>query len=185
MSTGLLIVAGPRGLLSLAGIVLIVGGVWHADRKWDEEGSKAYERAAAAAADATPQPPDKEDTLSTVLIPQDELNAAFPLPIAFLLGWLLFAISYFAPIDGSNDFFFSGPALASALISLSLGWVASVPMGDAVQNRNAKKKMVLSVLFLLLWIGLAIVSGWGELTAIHGVFRAIGVVSIVASMKGT
>jgi hypothetical protein len=35
---------GPRGILSLVGIVVLVAGVWYVDRVWDEKGSAAYER---------------------------------------------------------------------------------------------------------------------------------------------
>jgi hypothetical protein len=41
----LVIQFGPRSVLALAGIVTLVGGVWHVDRTWDEQGTAAYARA--------------------------------------------------------------------------------------------------------------------------------------------
>jgi hypothetical protein len=152
-----------------------------ADRKWDEEGSKAYERAAQGIAATSSK--DSTPTTSTPLIPREDLDAAFPLPIAFLIGWTLFGVSYFYPVDGSTDIVVTGTAIVSALVCLALGWIASVPMGDAVQSRNAAKKNVLGMLFVSSWLALTIVSGWGELTTIHVIFRALGAICIIASMK--
>lgn len=47
----LFIAFGPRALWSLAGIVTLVLGVWHVDRTWDEDGSRAYEKAKATTKD--------------------------------------------------------------------------------------------------------------------------------------
>ncbi|MFT7625754.1 MAG: hypothetical protein ACI9WU_004945 [Myxococcota bacterium] len=41
MQPDLVIEFGPRSLLSLAGIVTLVGGVWCVDRTWDEKGAAA------------------------------------------------------------------------------------------------------------------------------------------------
>ena len=37
----------PRFLLALVGAIVLIGGVWHADRSWDEKGSAAYNAAKA------------------------------------------------------------------------------------------------------------------------------------------
>lgn len=159
-----------------------------ADRLWDEEGSKAYKRAAREskgksgkkATDSTPLVGDG------VTIPPDELEKAFPFPYAFLLGWTLFGLSYLAPLDaalGSSESEVNWHAIAAAVVSLLLGYIASVPMGDAVQKRNAPKKTFLSLCFVSSWLALVIVSGYGEMTPLHVALRAIGAICIIASMK--
>merc|ERR1711884_636011 len=62
----------PRFLLALVGAIVLVGGVWHADRSWDEKGSAAYKEA---------------------------IDAWFPFPWAFLLVWALYAAAYWFPAD--------------------------------------------------------------------------------------
>ena len=171
ISPDLLLAYGPRALLSLGGIVTLVTGVWHVDRTWDEKGSKAYARV-------------KKDTRpgEKVVIPEKDLDAAFPFPWAFLLGWAMFAASYLFPVEGSTTMQISTPVLAAVVISLLLGIVASVPMGDAVRNRKDKKKAFLGMSFLILWILLTIVS-----STLNGkvamVCCPIGMISIITSMK--
>ncbi len=138
MTADIFIEFGPRSILSLVGIITLISGVWYVDRTWDEKGSKAYERAKAKSSD-----PEK------VIIPDEDLDAAFPFPIAFLIGWTLFAISYLFPTNGGNTMEFGTPNIVAVAFSLLLGIVASVPMGDAVRYRKAGKKMKLSMLFLL------------------------------------
>lgn len=62
-----------RSLFSLLGVVLIITGVWRADRTWDEEGSKAV---LAGEKDVK------------------KLLKVFPFPWTFLLGWAILASSY-------------------------------------------------------------------------------------------
>ena len=90
MSPDIFIEFGPRAILALIGVITIVGGVWQIDRTWDEEGSNAYQRAKARSKDA-----DK------VTVPEAALIAAFPYPIAFLIGWAIFAIAYLFPTRGA------------------------------------------------------------------------------------
>lgn len=168
----LIVPYGPRALLSLGGIVLIVGGVWRTDRRWDEEGSQAYHRAAK-----------KKKQGDVVVVPQDELDAAFPFPLAFLLGWGCFGASYFFPISGSSKPTERTPTtLIRAATSLALGWIASVPMGGAVKNRDNKRKQKLGMLFVGSWLTLATVSD-ANTTKVHTGLRFAGAASIVASMK--
>jgi hypothetical protein len=159
-------------------ILLLAPG---ADRLWDEEGSKAYERAVKDA--GTKKPATDKTPLAGVTIPDEDLAKAFPVPYAFLLGWTLFGLSYFSPVDGSEGFQVSWDAIVSAFVCLAIGWIASVPMGDAVQKRNAAKKRTLGMMFVGSWLVLTVVSGWGELTPLHGAFRFAGAVCIIASMK--
>jgi len=164
---------GPRSILSIVGIITLIGGVWYVDRTWDEKGSKAYKRAQA-----------KSNDPNNVVIPDKELDAAFPFPIAFLIGWGLFAISYLFPTSGGYNIELNAVNIAAVIFSVMLGIVASVPMGDAVRNRKAGKKMKLSMLFMLSWIGLTIASGFstgnGTLSFIFG---GIGAMCIILSMK--
>lgn len=159
-----------------------------ADRSWDEKGSAAYKEAAENG-QKTPLSSSTDKTPlidgGAVKIPEDKLRDAFPFPAAFLMGWSLFGISYFLPIDGSTGFIetITWDVLAAAVVSLALGYIASIPMADAVMTRNASKKQVLSVLFLTSWIVLTVVSGWGQLSKVQALFRTLGMVCIIASMK--
>jgi len=156
-----------------------------ADRMWDEKGSQAYERAAREAASAKEGTATDKTPLTGVVIPDDELQKAFPVPFVFLLGWTLFGLSYFNPVDTADagNFQVGWDVILSALVCLAIGWIASVPMGDAVQKRNGAKKQKLGMMFVGSWLILTVVSGWNELTWVHAVFRAAGAISIIASMK--
>eukprot|EP00978_Attheya_sp_CCMP212_P047078 scaffold421215_cov61-Attheya_sp.AAC.1 len=122
---------------------------------------------------------------SSVNIPTKDLQDTFPFPTAFLIGWALFGVSYFSPMDGSIDLQVTWYALLAALICLALGWIASVPMGDAVMTRNGPKKAKLGLTFVSSWLLLTIFPGYGDdqLSAIHAIFRTVGAVYIIASMK--
>ena len=171
ISPDLILVYGPRTWLSLTGIVTLVLGVWHVDRTWDEKGSKAYER-------------ESKDSRNKegITIPKKDLDAAFPFPWAFLLGWAMFAGSYLFPSDGSSVIQTSPSTLAAVAFSLLLGIVASVPMGEAVRNRNAKKKAFLGMSFLVLWILLTIATGLAN-GKVAMVCCPLGMISIITSMK--
>ncbi|MFT7625755.1 MAG: hypothetical protein ACI9WU_004946, partial [Myxococcota bacterium] len=119
-----------------------------------------------------------------MLISKEDLDAAFPFPVAFLLGWALFALSYLFPTGGGAGMHLGVAELIAAAFSLALGVIASVAMGDAVRHRNASKKQKLSMAFGLSWVGLTIASGLSAgLGAVSFAFCGAGVVSIVASMK--
>ncbi|WP_020568235.1 hypothetical protein [Neolewinella persica] len=164
---------GPRSILSLVGIVTIIGGVWHIDRSWDEEGSKAYERAKS-----------NSDGSGKVTIPQKEKEAAFPMPIVFIVGWLIFSASYLFPTSGEFTVELSAPILAAMVLSVILSIVASVPMGDAVMNRKADKKKKLGMAFMLSWVGLTVATGLSsELGTLAYVFCGLGAMSIIAAMR--
>lgn len=173
MNPDLVIEFGPRSLLALAGVVTLVGGVWYVDRTWDEKGAAAYARAKKGAEDG-----------AEVVISKQDLDAAFPFPIAFLLGWVLFAASYLFPADGSATLDVGAADLVAAAFALALGGIASVPMGDAVRHRNASKKQKLSMGFLLSWVGLTVASGFSAGGgAVSFALGGAGALSIVASMK--
>ena len=173
MIPDLLIAFGPRSLLAFAGIVILIAGVWYVDRTWDEKGSRAYTRAKESGKEG-----------GEVVISTEDLDAAFPFPIVFLIGWVLFALSYIFPTDGSMTIDLSPVHLLGFVLSLALGAIASVPMGNAVRNRNASKKKKLSMTFVLCWLGLTIVSGFSaDAGAASFVLCGAGMVCIVASMK--
>ena len=170
VSPDLILAYGPRAFLSLTGIVTLVTGVWHVDRTWDEKGSKAYERA------------KKDSSGGTVTIPTKDLDDAFPFPWAFLLGWAMFAISFLFPVDGSTAIVTSPSILAAVGCSLALGVIASVPMGEAVRNRNGPRKAMLGMLFLLFWILLTVASSLAN-GKTATMFCPIGAITIISSMK--
>jgi hypothetical protein len=168
----LYIAFGPRGVLALLGAITIVAGVWHSDRTWDEKGSYAYERAKTS----LKREGDK------VEIPEKDLNEAFPFPLAFLVGWVMYGIANLFPADGSMELAIDARSVASLVISLALGWIASVPMGEAVRFRDAVKKQNLSLLFLGSWLLLTVLGG-PEGEPVLMAFRGLGAISIIGSMK--
>ena len=91
-------------------------------------------------------------------IPEDKLKAAFPVPWGFLFGWWLWGISYLFPLNGSVNVNPTAYGIAACVICFFVSFIASVPMSDAVQNRIPKKKKMLSLMFLLGWIALGVLS---------------------------
>jgi|GEM_PF-3124816 len=173
MIPDLIIEFGPRSLLSLVGIITLMIGVWYVDRAWDEKGSAAYARAKA-----------KSANLKDVVVPEEELKAAFPFPTVFILGWVIFASSFLFSAGGGWMLNITPVSLAAIFFSLALAFIASVPMGDAVLHRNKSKKMKLSMMFMLLWIGLTVASGFSADTGIAAfVIGGVGAISIIVSMK--
>lgn len=173
MIPDLIIAFGPRSLLSLVGAITIIIGVWYVDRTWDEKGSAAYALAKSKAGKS------KE-----VTIPKEDLEAIFPSPIVFILGWVIFAASFLFSTDGSMTLNVSPADIAAIIFSLVLATVASVPMAYAVRGRNKSMKMKLSMMFVLSWIGLVIASGLStNVGASSFILGGLGAVSIVLSMK--
>jgi uncharacterized membrane protein YccF (DUF307 family) len=168
----LFIAFGPRALWSLAGIVTLVLGVWHVDRTWDEEGSRAYEKAKAITKDK-----------SNVVIPAAELDAAFVFPWAFIIGWGLYALAYFFPLDGGGNIEVSTAGIVAAVASMALAVIASVPMGNAVKSRDHATKNKLGMMFVSTWLVLTVSSYLSTSQVATGVCCGLGMVSIVASMK--
>ena len=166
----LVIALGPRSLLALLGAIILIAGVWYVDRTWDEIGAASYTRAKKRG-DATE-------------ITQEELDAAFPFPWAFILGWSLFAISYLFPTDGAVRLDLRPSSVVAFVLSLALAGIASVPMGDAVRYRKAGKKKKLSMAFVLCWVGLTAASGYSvDIGATTFVLGGVGAVFIIMSMK--
>ena len=91
----LYVMIGYRSMIALAGYLIMQIGLWHAENKWDEEGSTAYIKAGGegvlTAAGVDPNEPDPEGLekvlFGDVTIPEDEMKAAFPVPWGFLVGW--------------------------------------------------------------------------------------------------
>jgi uncharacterized membrane protein YhdT len=187
----IVVLFGPRGILSLVGIVILVSGVWYVDRTWDEKGSAAYKRAAAAVAKELTAGKDKQKPTAstslvspgvTVVIPQKDLDDAFPFPLAFLVGWVIFALSYLFPLDGSAELQFTVTNILGAVFSLALGYIASIPMGEAVKNREGATKQKLGMMFVLSWMVLAISTGVANGTLALA-FCLLGAITIIGSMK--
>ena len=147
-------------------IPAVPSGLWHAENKWDEEGSAAYIKAAgedvltAAGVDLIDPDPEGLETVEfgDVTIPEDAMKAAFPVPWGFLVGWWVWGISYLFPVSGNLDVDPTVYGYIAMVVCFLVSFVASVPMSDAVMNRLPMKKKVLSLMFLLGWIVLGIMS---------------------------
>ena len=161
---------GPRSHLALAALKTLVLGVWQVDRTWDEKGSRAYERAA------------KEAGKRKVVIPPKELDAAFPFPWAFLIGWGACALANLYPLDGSSEVAITTEGIVAAVASLALSIIASVPMGNAVRDRNASAKAKLGMSFVITWIILTCATVQSN-PQVSPLYCPFGMISIIASMK--
>jgi hypothetical protein len=108
----------------------------------------------------------------------------FAFPWAFLVGWALFGLSYLFPVSGEWALDVTPAGLAAAAFSALLAYVASVPMEEAVKNRDGDSKTKLSAAFAAGWVGLtaSTVAGNG-LGAASTILNPIGMISIIFSMK--
>jgi len=180
------LIVGWRSMIALSGYLVMQVGLWHAENKWDEEGSAAWLRAAAGVTEqvkgapvdgselacSTPEELDasmgypdwvadldpEAATVPEVTIPEEEKHNAFPVPWGFLIGWWLWGCSLLFPIDGSSSIHPTDYGIAALAICVFVSLVASVPMADAVMNRLATKKTILSLMFLFGWIALGIMT---------------------------
>ena len=148
---------GYRSMIALGGYLVMQIGLWHAENKWDEEGSAAYLEAAGKDKDSTPEELEAMD-MGMVTIPEDKMKVAFPVPWGFLFGWWIWGVSYLFPINGTSEMKPTMFGMVAMGVCFFVSFVASVPMSDAVMNRLPTKKAILSVMFLLGWIALGITS---------------------------
>jgi len=87
-----------------------------------------------------------------VKIPDAKLQAAFPVPWGFLIGWWVWGVSYLFPINGKMIDSPTAFGIIAMIVCFAVSFVASVPMSDAVMNRLPDKKKYLSLMFLTGWI---------------------------------
>jgi hypothetical protein len=153
----LFLMIGYRSIIALAGYLIMQIGLWQAENKWDEEGSQAWLEAAGQDAGVAPEVLEAKK-FGDVVIPADKLKAAFPVPWGFLIGWWVWGLSYLFPVDGTSNVNPTVFGLLALFVCVGISYVASVPMSDAVMNRLPAKKMKLSLMFLLGWITLGIMS---------------------------
>merc|ERR550539_957005 len=119
-------------------------------------GSQAYLKAAGKPTGLTPE--EYEAMAMDATIPEDELNASFPMPWGFLVGWWVWGISYLFDINGKFEFSATPFGIIACVVSFAVSFIASIPMADAVKNRLPDKKKMLSLGFLIGWILLGIMS---------------------------
>jgi len=144
-------------------------GLWHAENKWDEEGSVAYLEAAGKDKGSAPEALEAMD-MGDVTIPEDKKKAAFPVPWGFLIGWWVWGVSYLFPIDGTSNVDPTIYGIIALVVCVVVSFVASVPMSDAVMNRKPTNKTVLSLMFLTGWIVLGVMSSLDVTTQLDDIF---------------
>ena len=149
---------GIRSGVALLGYLIMQVGLWRAEFKWDEEGSNAYLEVTKKDKSLTPDELDAIDFRDDVEIPDEKKKAAFPVPWGFLVGWWVWGLIYLFPIDGTSNFDPTVYGIIALVVCVYVSFVASLPMADAVMSRNATKKKILSMQFLLGWITLGIMS---------------------------
>lgn len=152
----LYIFIGWRSMIAFAGYLVMQIGLWYTENKWDEEGSVAFLEAAGQDPGQTPEELEAKSMEAT--IPEDKLKAAFPTPWGFLIGWWLWGLSYLFPMDGSSDVDPTPFGIIALVVSILVSIIASVPMADAVQNRKAQQKNMLSLAFVIGWFTLGAMS---------------------------
>jgi hypothetical protein len=183
------LIIGWRSMIALAGYLIMQVGLWRAEHKWDEEGSAAWLEAAGKDKSSAPEDLEKSGgELAT--IPADKLKAAFPIPWGFLIGWWVWGISYLFPLDGTRDMDPTVFGIVALVVCVFVSLVASVPMADAVMNRTPKKKMILSLMFLLGWIVLGVMSALDVTDQVTGfdqsgiwVLCMLGPFTVIVSQK--
>jgi len=171
------LIIGWRSVIALGGYLVMQVGLWNAETKWDEEGSAAYLEAAGKDKGTAPEELEAMD-MGEVTIPKEKMIAAFPVPWGFLLGWWIWGISYIFPIDGSLDLQPTPYGKGALLVCFLVSYVASIPMSDAVMNRLPTKKMAYSLMFLVGWITLGVLSSLDvttQLTAANSPYDQYGV----------
>lgn len=164
-------------------------------RRQEHDKARADAKQGACCAPSKPEPPpfepvETDNLLSEdVTIPQAELDAAFPFPYAFILGWTMVAASYMfsCELEHTTELDLCAANIVSAVMCLIIGGVASVPMADAVKNRKAGQKRILSMVFVGSWIVLAVFSGFDKNFALRNgglplAFCLFGAVMIIFSM---
>eukprot|EP00959_Pyramimonas_sp_CCMP1952_P364907 7641409-Pyramimonas_sp.AAC.1 len=197
------LIIGFRQCIALAGYLIMQIGLWHAENKWDEEGSVAWLDAAGQDPKVAPEVLEAKSLAGDfgepgkVEIPDDKLKAAFPVPWGFLIGWWVWGISYIFPLDGTSDIDPTVTGIIAMIICFFISIVASIPMSDAVMKRKAKKKMILSLMFLIGWISLGITSSLDVIDQLnddkHGTFEhdtkgvwvmcMLGPITVIISQK--
>lgn len=164
----LYLVIGWRSVIALLGYLIMQVGLWHAEHKWDEEGSAAFLEAAGKDAGSTPEELEGTQMGEGVKIPADKLKSAFPIPWGFLVGWWVWGLSYLFPLDGTSAVAPTAFGIVALLVSFAVSFIASIPMSEAVMNRNPKKKKMLSLMFLIGWILLGIMSALDVTSQLKG-----------------
>jgi len=166
---------GYRSAIALMGYLIMQIGLWTAELRWDEMGSKAYLEAAAKKVDAkvsgslAPEELDAIDFGDNVIIPDDKKKDAFPIPWGFLIGWWVWGLSYLFPLNGTSDINPTPYGMVATVVCFGVSFVASVPMSEAVMNRLPEKKKMLSLAFLLGWITLGVTSALDVVAQLEGV----------------
>lgn len=164
----LFIFFGWRSGIALLGYLIMQVGLWNAEFKWDEEGSAAYLEAAGQSGSQAPEA--LEATPMEATIPDDKLKAAFPVPWGFLIGWWVWGLSYLFPVNGTiEDFEPTWAGIVALVVCLFISFVASIPMSDAVMNRDGPKKMKLSLGFLIGWICLGVFSAVDAILSLENI----------------
>lgn len=171
----MMIPLGPRSMLSLLGIFILMVGVWYVDGRWDERGTRIYKH-------LYPNPS------SETKLDYNAFKPALVFPWGFILGWNMIGFSHLLNTTGLQA---SIPGMFAFFFCFLLGIVASHPMAEAVRTRNEEKKKLLSLLFILSWMMLAIFSGLtdesGTIKArcegLSLLFCCVGAFTIIMSMK--
>lgn len=177
MSTpDVVIVWGIRSIMSLVGILTIVTFYWYTERKWDEEGAAAYERAVENAPggdysmveeDGSPKKKfvtnsdGSRDAISVatedfkgdeIEVPKGELEKAHSKQYGMIVGFTIWAISFLF-LPGSIQIY-GGWNISFILFLPVIVFLITSPIRTATIGRDVdlKKKAVSTVLVLAIWL---------------------------------
>jgi hypothetical protein len=169
---------GVRSIMSLVGMLTIVTFYWYSERKWDEEGSAAYERVLENAPggdysmveeDGSPKKKfvtnadgsrdvisvSTEDFKAEIEVPKDELEKAHSKQYGVIAGFIIWTISFlFTP--GSITLY-GGWNISFIVFLPVIVFLITTPIRRATIDRDLdlKKKAVSTVLGLSVWLCLS------------------------------
>ena len=124
-----------RTILSCVGLILIVSGIWRMERKWEIEGSAAFDQAGDAESSGYNPAPEGVDIAS---VSWEDIHAfvEIPQPVIAMVGVSLWALSFLVSGSGDLEFLLTPWSIASAATVLLMGYLILYPLRQSSQNRN-------------------------------------------------
>jgi len=172
----LVVFFGFRAVFSLAGLAAVLIGFWISEKKWDEDGSAAYQKAVENVAgddyqvvDEETQTPAQNPSGSTpvnvptpprgdVVVPREDLMAAAPHPKIMLAGFATWAFSMFYLPYERHKMYIEGWNASAVILMLIIAILLAFPIRRANIERNQGLKTRTSMIIIALFIGVMLVT---------------------------
>jgi hypothetical protein len=211
MAPDLVVIFGFRTVLSIIGLSTLFVGYWIMEKRWDEQGSSAYEKAqenatnsdykavddqskpthgndvearSMSAPEKVVNNDDDKRNSTHLTVPKEDLEAALPLPKVLLAGFGMWAFSFLFHPDGGFKMYASPWNICGIILVGLLGGLTAFPLRKAAIecDLDLKKKAVSAFLLISIWLGIVCVSD--EETDAPWYFCTLGG-KISASLPGT